>query len=860
MHSTRVRWAAAWLLALSTACDDSTESSAEPDDVQTDGGTEAEKVIRIHYKPQRDDASSWGVQYWGAGTTSPEWGKPPLFEESDDFGGYVDIEIADESVPLGFFPLRFIDGEALKDVETEVLFADLPKRPREPNIAECWIEQGRPVALTAEPEAEPFHEIVAGGDFIDLGDGRVRLMFRVPEGSTGTVRLWPQGKESEAIEVGWTTSDRVNDHGVLIDLKELATDFAGQAFSYDIASTLKVGAKSYSSMKKAIKLAPRAFEPLSKVADWARSSVVYELMVRTFADGGTVRSEVADTLTESGIDPASKDGVGDLVGLRNRLDYLRKLGVNAIWMTPVFTAKSFHGYDPTDFYAIDPAYGTLKDFQDLMAAAHCIDSEGAPIADCTRINIIVDFVVNHVATTTPWFTSALDPKAEDHDIYRDWIVWADPYTDMFEDVHPWQPGERLWHCRSIASEYRCYHKIFWSGTPELNLRNPAVRDEIKNIARFWVENYDIDGFRLDASKHIDQLDEYRTADVTLQGTHAWWREFNSFVKELRTDYPVLLAGENRWDSVHSINKIGKIESDVSGYDRERENWKAAFYASDMDSQFDFGFRHAINQLLQGANYEKASFEEPTVVDYLSSLTEGTLGSSTLPNPHGNAAHFYERFLSNHDVDRPASLFPSDLPRADLMARLKLAASLVFTMPGTPVIYYGEEYGKLGWNDGGDSYMREPMEWTSVATFVPSEDGTRQDFDFTQTEDSCKAINPDAPDIKFIKSEDGISVEEQEADADSLLVYYQRLIALRASHPVLSDPNTHVSELARTGPVYAYALSTTSADVAVPELVVAHNREGTPVSYEATGTDVLSGETDVGGVFAIAPYGTIVVRE
>ncbi|MBK8014907.1 MAG: hypothetical protein IPK13_26620 [Deltaproteobacteria bacterium] len=833
-----------------------------------DGAVAAEpNILRIHYRPgEGQNVGDWSLHYFGSAVDQgAEWAKGPHFVPTSAGRGYVDIEIQHPESSLMFFPALFPAGgqDPIKDVETEVFFDRAVPHPTLVGVRECWIAQGRPVsfdpaALADALDAEPYH-VRSPGDFIDLGDGRVRFMFRVNPRSTGTVSVWSSSDKSDLRAFAYDASSEVNKNGLVVDLKEIAADWEGKTFGFAIATALA----DKTDVTPDLSLRPVAYTIPSTNAEWARRSVFYQLMVRTFADGGRAKTSTAATggggssSTSSGIDVSEKDGIGDLVGLRNKLGYLRELGINALWITPIFKATSFHNYDTLDYFDIDPAYGNQKDFKDLMQAAHCLSEDGSTIPGCTRINLILDFVQNHTSNTTPWFVSGLDPDDPEHAKYADWFVWADDYTNMFEGIHPWSPGDRLWHCRAMGGDYRCYHKIFWSGTPELNLRNPAVRSMMKEVTRFWVENFDVDGFRLDASKHIDQFDEINGIPSELHGTHVWWKEFNAFVKTLRTgEYPILLSGENRWDDVSAQNRIvaGNIEavSDVSAFDAQTGTWKVNAFADDMDSQFDFTYRTALNRFLTGADYEAATFETPTLVQYVNAL------SSDLSRPTGNShrsRHFFARFLSNHDVDRPASMFEGE-PRPVLEGRLRLAAATVLTMPGTPVIYYGEEYGKFGRNDGGDSFIREPMEWVKTVAFQEVAGHREVDIHGDGMEDMCVGINPFDPTIKFIQNEDGVSVEEQRGVPGSLLGFYQSLIRIRHEHPIFTDPATTLSEEVVANDLYVFRLENKA--LSVPVVFVAMNRSATSaLPFAIEGVDLVSG--DEGTSFEMSPLSVRIVE-
>jgi glycosidase len=234
--------------------------------------------------------------------------------------------------------------------------------------------------------------------------------------------------------------------------------------------------------------------------DWWRDAVFYEIFVRSFQD-------------------SNGDGVGDLNGVIARLDYLNDgdpattsdLGIDAIWLMPIMPSPSYHGYDVTDYRNIHPDYGTLADFDRLLAEAHA-----------RGIRVIIDLVINHSSTQHPWFEASRrgDPA------FADWYIWR--------DTNPGWRGpdnQQVWH----AANGRYYYALFWGGMPDLNHENPLVTAEMIDIARFWLDR-GVDGFRLDAVKHIiedGQIQENTPATI------AWMTAFREAIKAIRPDALVL---------------------------------------------------------------------------------------------------------------------------------------------------------------------------------------------------------------------------------------------------------------------------------------------------------------------------------
>ncbi|HEX3128539.1 MAG TPA: alpha-amylase family glycosyl hydrolase [Thermoanaerobaculia bacterium] len=250
--------------------------------------------------------------------------------------------------------------------------------------------------------------------------------------------------------------------------------------------------------------------------DWLRGAVFYEVFVRSFAD-------------------SNGDGVGDIRGLTAKLDYLNDgnpattsdLGVDALWLMPVFQSPSYHGYDTVDYERIDDEYGTAEDFQRLLDEAH---KRG--------IRIIVDFVMNHSSDKHPWFvesaSSVTSPK-------RDWYVWR---ADDPGWTHPWG-GDHDWYQRNGAF----YYGVFWSGMPDLNFSTTAVRQEMERLATLWISR-GVDGFRLDATRHL-----FANGPGDLQNdqpeTFEYLKEFAASVR--KANPRAVVVGEN-WTETPIIAK------------------------------------------------------------------------------------------------------------------------------------------------------------------------------------------------------------------------------------------------------------------------------------------------------------------
>ncbi len=459
---------------------------------------------------------------------------------------------------------------------------------------------------------------------------------------------------------------------------------------------------------------------------WWNDAVFYEVFVRSFAD----------STKGDGGGPLAGDGIGDFNGLREKLDYLRDaddttpdLGIDALWLMPIHPSPSYHGYDATDYLGVHPQYGTMDDFKALVAACHA-----------RGIRVIIDLVLNHHSSRHEWFTGAADPASPRHR----WYVWA------YEDQHyrgPW--GQTVWHSTSRvraalegvaekdgAKAPRFYYGIFNHDMPDLNYQHEAVTKAMKAVAKFWLVDVGIDGFRLDAIRH---LIEDGPQQENTPATYAWLAEFRAYCHELNPD--AFIVGEVWSDSVTSASYVGP----------------------GMESTFDFALADAI------VNAVSTGDPKP-----LARAIEVTMGAY----PRASAS----TFLANHDQPRVVTQLArggggSGAAGPELAEGAALAASILLTLPGTPFLYYGEEIGMTG--DKPDPRIRTPMRWT------PAEHGAG----FT-TGKAWQELSKDAA---------RVNVETQLKDPASLLNVYRRMVALRRAHPALRADGLEIAKGTPTTP-------------------------------------------------------------
>jgi len=444
---------------------------------------------------------------------------------------------------------------------------------------------------------------------------------------------------------------------------------------------------------------------------WWKTAVVYCLDVETFIDW-------------------NGDGVGDLPGLAQRIDYLQELGVTCLWLMPFYpTPDRDDGYDITDFYGVDPRLGTHGD---LVEAIRTARDRG--------IRVIVDLVVNHTSDQHPWFLSSRSSKKSPH---RDWYTWVDeiPAGKPLEPVFP-DAETSAWEYDKKTKQY--YLHRFYKYQPDLNVTNPLVRDEIVKTIGFWLE-LGISGFRVDAVPFLLGTEGESTAD--LPDPHEYLRAIREFV------------GRRSGDGI----LLGEVNL-------EHKDQKLFFGGDDGDEltmQFDFIAMQNLYLSLarqDAAPLVKALTERPQIpvdaqwatfvrnhdeltLDKLSDAEREEVFAAFGPEPQ---MQVYGRGL----VRRLPPMLDGD-PR-----RIRMVYSLLFSLPGTPVLFYGEEIG-MGENlEGGSrSAVRTPMQWTS---------GPNGGFSAADPDDLA------APVVTGAFSPEHVNVADQRNDPDSLLNFIRLL--------------------------------------------------------------------------------------
>ncbi len=439
---------------------------------------------------------------------------------------------------------------------------------------------------------------------------------------------------------------------------------------------------------------------------WWRDGIIYQIYPRSFAD-------------------SNGDGIGDLNGIRSRLDYLAGLGVDGIWLSPIFPSPDVDfGYDVSDYNAIDPRFGSMEDFDHLVEEAHA-----------RGIHIILDLVLNHTSDQHPWFQASRDP----HSPYRSWYIWQKLPPNNWQSVF----GGPAWQQDPQSGEY--YLHLFYKEQPDLNWRNPAVRQAMLEVFRFWLQR-GVDGFRLDVFSAYFKDPDLRSNPPTLG-----IRPFDAQQHIHDCDQPDLLP------------LLTQIRATLDAYSERYavgETFlatpeKAARYTGNrrLHAAFDFGLLHSpwwppsIYNAIQRA---EGLFNEgwPTIV------------------------------LSNHDIRRAASRHTWWGSEDD--QRQQVAAALLLTLRGTPFLYYGEE---IGMRD-----IRLPRRQIQDPVgkrywpFYPGRDGCRSPMQWDAS--NAAGFSSGTPWLPLHPNYRTRNVAAQQQDPNSLYHWYRNLIALRRATPAL----------------------------------------------------------------------------
>jgi len=451
---------------------------------------------------------------------------------------------------------------------------------------------------------------------------------------------------------------------------------------------------------------------------WYKTAVIYELHVRAFQD-------------------SNGDGIGDLPGLISRLPYLKSLGVTCVWLLPIFPSpQRDDGYDIADYYSINPDYGTLEDFRRLVEEAHRLD-----------LRILVELVVNHTSDQHPWFQEArLDPASEKHD----WYVWSDTDDRYREARIIFTDTERSnWTWDPLAKKY-FWHRFF-SHQPDLNYDNPAVQEEILNVMRFWLDQ-GVDGFRVDAVPYL--FEREGTNCENLPETHAFLKQLRATLDREYGPGKMLLAEANQWPA------------DVRKYFGEGDEFHMGFHFPVMPRLFMAIRREERTPIVEIMQQTPEIPDNCQWAIFLRNHDELTLEMVT----DEDRDYMYREYAQDPRMRINVGIRRRLAPLMDNGRRsIELLHGLLCSLPGTPVMYYGDELG-MGDNIylGDRNGVRTPMQWT----------GDRN-AGFSRA-DAARLYAPVISDPVY--GYQAINVEAQERSKSSLLNWVRRLLQIRQRYP------------------------------------------------------------------------------
>ncbi|MDF8332001.1 alpha-glucosidase [Novosphingobium cyanobacteriorum] len=475
--------------------------------------------------------------------------------------------------------------------------------------------------------------------------------------------------------------------------------------------------------------------PQAEQQPWWATAVIYEIYPRSFQD-------------------TNGDGIGDLKGVTQRLDYLEKLGVDAIWLTPFFPSpnKDF-GYDVADYTNVSPEYGTMADWDELTREAR---KRG--------IRVMVDFVLNHSSDQHAWFKES---RSSRNNPKRDWYVWKDPAPDGGPPTN-WESifGGSTWEYDKATGQY--YYHVFYKEQPDLNWANPELRKAMHDVVRFWLD-HGASGFRLDATPYLFEdpnwpddpdvkggpLPGLKPYNSNLPATRAALRD----LRKLTDSYPGqrVLLGENAISSIEDLRRIYGANAD------------------EINLPMDF--------LYTGVkSLDAATFK--------ARIDEAHLQLDGLPP----VFHF-----SNHDTSRQWTRF-GDGQNDDRIARL--TAAMTLTLRGTALMYYGEE---LGMADLPADLLKDfPL--GPKRTVADKRDPERSPMQWTGGD--AAGFTTGSPWLPVHPNRSTVNAERQQADSGSMFHWYARLLQLRKNHPALRD-GAYVPLQSGNRDVVAYARRTPS---------------------------------------------------
>ena len=473
---------------------------------------------------------------------------------------------------------------------------------------------------------------------------------------------------------------------------------------------------------------------------WIKDLVIYQVYPRSFQD-------------------SNGDGIGDIPGIISRLDHLSDLGINALWLSPVYRSPNDdNGYDISDYQQIMQEFGTMEDWEQLCAECHQ-----------RNIKVIMDLVVNHSSDEHPWFEESKSSRDNDK---SDYYIWRDPKNG--KEPNNWASvfGGSAWEYVPQRGQY--YYHLFSKKQPDLNWANPKLREEIFSMMEWWVKK-GVDGFRVDAISYLDKPQDFPDSPEPPQpdgysfsaclvngrpGTHAYIREMN---RRIFSPYNVLTVGE------------------VAAPDTQ----ELARYVATEREEFDMAIPF-VAPVVEINTWSPKKLREDIAADYAALKENG----------------WWARFFSNHDKPRQVSLYGNDKEYWEVSA--KMLAMLLHSLPGTPFVYQGEEIGMTNMRfptieqyndpDAKNTYHQQllagatPEQALAEAQMV-SRDNARTPMQWDSSPNA--GFTSGEPWLGINPNYTRINVENQKNDPHSIYSCYKKLIALRKESPAMSKGDLEI---------------------------------------------------------------------
>lgn len=508
-----------------------------------------------------------------------------------------------------------------------------------------------------------------------------------------------------------------------------------------------------------------------KQTDWFKDAIIYQIYPRSFKD-------------------SNSDGLGDIKGIIEKIPYLTQLGINCIWLSPVYDSpQEDNGYDIADYYSIYPPFGTMDDLKELIAKLH---ENG--------IRLIMDLVVNHTSSESKWFKEAIeDPNSK----YRDYYIIKEGRGKNHE-IPPtnWSGffGESTWSRIKDSNDY--YLHLFAKGQPDLNWENPEVRQEVKNILKFYLD-MGVDGFRCDVITLISKNQEFKDSKkkIALTGKenfvngprlHEYLHELN---RDVLSNYDCMTVGETVMSSLSEAKDL--------------------VLPSREELSMVFNFDHTDCDNFMGVKYLKRKFKLVRFKKVFTKWQDGMYQKG-----------WNSLFIENHDQRRSTGRFNTSLDQKYKDLSSKALATTYFLMQGTPFIYEGQEIGMTNgdFKSLDDLVDVEAHNIENTVKSIPFLKGIVRKNALSVTRDNARTpmqwdnsefagFSDTKPWLKVNCNKDSINVENAISNKDSLYYFYKDLIELRKKYPVIKD-GKYEDLLPKDKNIFEYSRTSNNAQMIV----------------------------------------------